>query len=64
MPGQEVYLPAEHRAPLPEPRAQRVAALVAVQAAAALAVERAVADAVRSATAVTTPAVALPVWTG
>ncbi|MBO0923627.1 P1 family peptidase [Cellulomonas sp. zg-ZUI199] len=62
--GDTVFALATQAVALPERRAERVAALVAVQAAAATVVERAVADAVRSATRTTTPAVDLPGWAG
>ncbi|MBO1751121.1 P1 family peptidase [Actinotalea sp. BY-33] len=50
--------------PAPDDRAARVGALVEIQAAAARAVELAVLDGVRSATAVRTERVELPVWPG
>jgi L-aminopeptidase/D-esterase-like protein len=60
--GDTVFALATGTAALPHQRRDRVAALVALQAASAHAIEAAVLDAVRSATAVSTPAVTLPVW--
>ncbi|WP_129337667.1 P1 family peptidase [Cellulomonas endophytica] len=60
--GDTVFALATGAVPLPADRPGRVGALVALQAAAAHALEAAVRDGVRSATAVRTAAVDLPVW--